>query len=1175
MTGFKSFPEKTVMHMNGSITGVVGPNGSGKSNVSDAVRWVLGEQSAKSLRGSTMEDIIFAGTQKRKPRSYCEVSLIFDNSDNRMDMAFSEIQVTRKLYRAGESEYYINGTKCRLKDILSMFRDTGIGKEGYSIIGQGKIDEILSEKSLDRRRVFEEASGIMKFRVRKEEAERKLEKTRFNLLRIEDILKEQELRIAPLKKQADGAAEYIKLSGKLKKLQVNLFLHNYDKGHERVKKLKQMLADISEEQEYKKKALDLLGADLSGAQEAANGLQTMGDDLAAKLSSSLAEIERVDGEMNLCNERMANIERDTERVKRDIDAAVEKAAQIAQNEMTNAKRMARIASELDVQQKIAQESREVLRELSGVFEDRVKIIESVQSEKVETIEKMADVENTLVALKEKRQGVAQRTDEIAVRMSERDRKKDESEKENLEEELKALAAQGEKYRQSLNEDVFNKNELAKKIAQKQKALESVRREYAASVSSAKIISDMKNSYEGYFSSVKKLMNAAKTNSDIGKRIIGPFADVIEVPAEYETAVETVLGSALQNIVVGDADDAKKIIEFLRVNDIGRVTFLPLGDLKKRVLSDAERQAVNDDGVCGVAQDLVSFDSAVKEAVAFLLGRTLIVKDGNAAIRIMRKYHYAFRTVTLDGDVFNPGGAITGGSIKKRQAGLVSRDRQQEEMKAKAHKLNGQAKQIEQEIVEMIHRQDELTKGIDAARQSLHETEIASATAREKLSALCVSIEENVAAVEELGKEKAILDQQLESMDTEICGFSALLDDMAQSKETKSEDYKRMEDEYTKNAEKIEQTKARLHGAEIKIAELFKENAALVNDNLRLGIEKQDVEKANNRRNATLELNAETGQNLGKLKTELETLREEKVNVMKHLEQQREEVLLKRDEAKAELLKKDVEQETLRRDISAISEKLMRTEFNIEKVQTGIEAAQNRLWESYQLTYANALPMREEIDVSGAQMEADEIKRRIRSLGNVNPNAIEEYTELSERMRSLTMQRDDLERAEDDLHTIIASLLVEMRNVFKTSFEQINNAFKKTFKELFGGGRAELLLDDEQNIMECGIEIVAEPPGKKLQKISLLSGGEKALTAICLLFSLLKINPSPVCILDEIDAALDEANVYKFSDYLKKYAQDMQFILITHRKPSMIICDSLFGFAMEEKGVSKLLSVRLD
>lgn len=1177
MTGFKSFPEKTAMQMNGSITGVVGPNGSGKSNVSDAVRWVLGEQSAKSLRGTIMQDVIFAGTQKRKPRSYCEVSLIFDNSDKRMNMAYSEIQVTRKLYRSGESEYAINGTKCRLKDILAMFRDTGIGKEGYSIIGQGRIEEILSEKSVDRRRVFEEASGIMKYRVRKEEAERKLEKTRFNLLRIEDILKEQETRIAPLKRQAEGAAEYIELSEKLKTLQVNLFLNNYENGQERIDKLRQTLTAIAEEYADKERALSALGASLSCAQETAGLLDTENDTLSAQLSSSLAEIERVEGEINLCDERLTNIVRDIERVKSEIDAAVQKAEAIVQNEETNVRRLSQISDELETQQGIAGQAREALEALGSVFEDRMKIIETVQSEKVETIEKMAEVDSALAALKEKQQSMQQRADEIDGRIGVHNDEmtKHQEEQERLAGEQKVLDEKREMTHHSLNEKVFARNELAQDIEKKQNELEIMRRDHAASATSAKVLADMKNSYEGYLGSVKRLMSAAKTNNDIGRRIVGAFADVIEVPRKYETAIETVLGTALQNIVVRDADDAKEIIAFLRRNDMGRVTFLPLGDLKYRGLTNDEQSVIRESGVYGVAQDLVSYDAASEKAVAFLLGRTLIVEDNDTAIRVMRKYSYVFRTVTLDGDVFNPGGAITGGSIKRSGAGLVSRDRQAEELEKRAGELASQVSRIEQALLGMTHRRDELVRGIELDTQVLHEGEIASATIREKRTALAAALEENTAALLALRDEKAALVEQLETMETEIRGFAALHSDMAQSKETKSEDYKRMEDEYTKNAAQIEQKKTQLHDAEIRIAELFKENAALLNDNLRLGIEKQEIEKDNNKRRTTLMLNAETEENLGQLKTRLEALRAEKAGIMDGLQKQREQIMKKREEAKKALSKTDEEIEVLRKDLNAIAEKKMRTEFSIEKVESGIEAAQNRLWETYQLTYAGALPMRQEIDVSEAQTSVDNMKRRLRALGNVNPNAIEEYAELSGRMRTLTAQRDDLKKAENDLHTLITSLMSEMKKVFALSFEEINTNFKKTFKELFGGGRAELLLEDDQDIMECGIEIVAEPPGKKLQKISLLSGGEKALTAICLLFALLNINPSPVCILDEIDAALDEANVYKFSDYLKKYARDMQFIVITHRKPTMIVCDSLYGFAMEEKGVSKLLSVRLD
>ncbi len=1177
MTGFKSFPEKTQMHMNGSITGVVGPNGSGKSNVSDAVRWVLGEQSAKSLRGSVMQDVIFAGTQKRKPRSYCEVSLIFDNTKNRIGMDYTEIEVTRKLYRSGESDYYINGTKCRLKDILSMFRDTGIGKEGYSIIGQGRIDEILSEKSLDRRRVFEEASGIMKYRVRKEEAERKLEKTRINLIRVDDILGEQKTRIDPLRRQAENARRYLELSKKLKHLEVNLFLHNYDKGKEKINKLNESKKALEEERAQKQQVLKELSDRFLTEQEDAKRMEAAGDELAEKLSGSLAEIERVEGEIRLCDERLANIEKDNLRINQEILEAEQKAAAIAQNGIKNADRIKEIETQLLLQKNAEGEANKELLRLSDVFEDRVKIIENVQQQKVQTIEKMSDLKSEISALKEKQQNILSKTQETDARLFSTEQEKDKLKqgRRALEAELALAAQSGEKLRQAYNEKTALRQKAAEQASKLQSELQKARNEYAACASSLALLEDMENSFEGYFESVRKLMVSAKSNSDLSKRIIGTFADVIKVPREYEIAIETALGSALQNIVVNDELDAKHIISYLRTNDMGRVTFLPLGALKIKSMSGQERSVLGQPGVYGIASELISCGKGAQKASEFLLGRTVIVKDNDTAISVMRKSGFVFRAVTLEGDIYSPGGVITGGSIKRKASGLVGRDRRKQELKKRADELKQKAGQIEKDIEKNNKEQNSLADEIEKVRQDLQDKQIENATGKEKLESLILSIQEAAKSIDSLKQDSKRLEQEAAAIKKQMLEFSALQNDMQQSEQTKNEDYKRMEDEYNVNAQMIEDNKSRLHDAQLKTAELEREKESLIKDNERLEQEKADIEKAKATKKITLELNSQSSENLLSMKSEFFEIHKQKTDALEQEKARQADVLTKRDEIKDALSQRDKKLLQIRNEINEIAEKSMRVDFNIEKAQTGIEAEQNRLWDNYQLTYANALNEREEIDIKCAQQEADNTRRQIRYLGNVNPNAIEDYNELNERMQELIKQKDDLDKAELDLNKLIVSLLGEMRKTFKDSFEQINKYFNKTFKELFDGGRAELLLEDENNIMECGIEIVAEPPGKKLQKISLLSGGEKALTAISLLFALLKINPSPVCILDEIDAALDEANVYKFSEYLQKFAKNMQFIVITHRKPTMVICDSLYGFAMEEKGVSKLLSVLLD
>jgi len=676
-------------------------------------------------------------------------------------------------------------------------------------------------------------------------------------------------------------------------------------------------------------------------------------------------------------------------------------------------------------------------------------------------------------------------------------------------------------------------------------------------------------------SVKNLMLSARDHADIGSRIKGTVADAMRVPAQLETAVEACLGGALQNVIVQDEYDAKNIIAHLRDHHMGRVTFLPVKSLKARSLSGEERAALNEKGVLGVAAELVSCDESVRRAIDFLLARTVIVDETDTAIRVMRRCNQSMRVVTLAGDVFNPGGSITGGSLKRERSGLVSRDRREEEIRARSEKMKETVSALEKALAERVGERETLQKEIETLRAALHDGDVDAVAVREKRDALSKTEAGAKAQESALKAELEGLRESLARTVQEMEGFAALQSDMQQANETHSEDVKRLEEEHLQRNVRIEELKQIIHDSEVSIAGLFRENAALLSDNMRLGLEKQELERQKAVKTKALELQAESLENLRTFKKELEDTYQSRAEVLESHKRRQSEM----SEGRAALLdilaELETELEQTRKSVTELSEKGLRTGFNAEKAQTDIEAAQNRMWDSYQITYANALAEREDIELNGAAAEAEDIRNRLRDMGSVNPAAIDDYAALNERMASLTAQKEDMTGAEEDLRKLIASLMGEMKRTFKQSFEQINTYFGATFKELFDGGRAELILE-EGDIMECGIEIVAEPPGKKLQKLSLLSGGEKALTAISLLFALLKINPSPVCILDEIDAALDEANVAKFSEYLEKYAaHNVQFIVITHRKPTMAVCDSLYGLAMEEKGVSKLLSVRLD
>ncbi len=979
MTGFKSFPEKTQMQLKGSIIGVVGPNGSGKSNVSDAVRWVLGEQSARSLRGGMMQDVIFAGTQSRKPRSFCEVALLFDNSEGRFGSEYTEIEVTRKLYRSGESEYYINRSKCRLKDILELFRDTGIGKEGYSIIGQGRIDEILSEKSIDRRRVFEEASGIMKYRVRKEEAERKLERTRQNLVRIDDILHEQSILIEPLKKQAEDASVYIDLVSRLKMLDANLFLNAYDKSKEKIARLELQRMALEEERRDKQKLLEDLNAKHARQQDGARQIEEAGSALADRLSISMAELERIEGEVRLCEERIQNNEKDSERIRQDIRDADEKAAAITVNEKTNAARLMQIEEETEKQKQTAAQTAKELEVLSDDSMERMRIIEAAQSDKVEAIEKEADMRGIIFALEEKQKSLNLRKAEVQEKLDTlaAEGTKTKESVARLDENLKTLAEKAAGLRTAYNEAVQKGYKLSETLADLKSVLDKLTNEKASSVTSAKFLRDIKAGFEGYAESVKRLMIAAKEDADLGKLIIGTVADRIIVPAEFETAIETCLGGALQNIIIGNEYDAKQLIAFLRSSNLGRVTFLPLEVLRPRYLTESEKAAIRQAGAIGIASELVSC-TGVQKAVDFLLGRTVVTKDSDTAIRVMRKCAQAFRTVTLDGDVFNAGGSITSGSVRRTGSGLISRDRREEELKQRAESLDEKIAEKQKELEKHSAEHRGIMADIEDMRGALQGCEVEAAAVKERREALLAAMKEADKNKEKLFNEDKALGQNIENTLSEIDRYAGLQNAIRASSAHKDEDYKRLEEQYREKTSKIESLKQRLHEAELRCAELFRENAAISNDMLRIGLEKQEIERKRASLSKTLELNAESGVNFVQLKKQLESTRDEKAVLLEEQKQQQGNMAAGRVEALRALAELEHGIEQARTAQTAAAEKSIRTDFLIEKAQSDIEAAQNRLWDTHQITYLSALEIRQDIDVSRAQAEQS---RYARASGN--------------------------------------------------------------------------------------------------------------------------------------------------------------------------------------------------
>ena len=1176
INGFKSFPDKKTFKIDNGITGVVGPNGSGKSNVADAVRWVLGEQSAKSLRGGKMLDVIFGGTVTRKQKAYCEVSLVFDNTSSMLATDFSEVQIARKLYRSGESDYFINKAQCRLKDIQEMFRDTGIGKEGYSIIGQGKIDEILTEKSTERRKIFEEAAGIMKYRVRKEEAERKLGRTKDNLVRVNDILGELETQIKPLKKQCEQAKKYIELSDRQKVLEINLYLDAYEKHNEKIQSINLSINSFREEEESLLKELKDLEEKSAGQEEAANEIDERINKLNYDLTACHRDIERIDGEINLSKERNTFFKRDIERLKEEIENS--KLSISAKKD-----KIGILDGEIETSDSLKKELEEKIFTLQNELAEKTinqaqeaKTISDVKSGVFENLGELSDIKSGISAVKSTNDSSKRRIADIKSRIE-----KHSKEIETIELDETALKTDYENANQNSNNLKQKVFDLARDYTDKEAELSrstvslyDLEKKLEGIISRKRLLSEMRDGFEGYYNSVKNLLLSAEKDINLKDKIISTVASAINVPKEYEVALEVALGNAMQNIIVKSEYDAKDLIEFLKKKDLGRVSFLPLNALKTKSLSNSEERHLNEPGVVGVASSLIDYDDRVKSAVEYLLSRTVIVDNMNNAISLMKKSSYGFRTVTLDGGVLNPGGVITGGSLKKNQAGLLSRERVLAELIQNEKSIKVEA---EKTRLLFVNIREEL-KNIGDEKNTLdteqRKIEVKIASSSEKLN----SLNEKKAALKEnknsLSEEFELINKELESSEYKVGELKDKEELLMGTGDETDEKIKQLEKKYNELTEEIDILREKLSKDKITYASSKTEHETKTSEQSRLLSENTSSVNEIDKKEKQIEICKSGIIDLEKGNIDLASQLLAKKEYAKTSQETLERISVEKKDVQSNVKTKQSAKDELREKVSQISEKKHKAQLNITRVEGNLELSQNRIWEKYQLTYINALKFKSEINISEANREIDAIKAKIRAMGDVNPHAIEDFDNLQSRFTFLSNQKEDLVKACDDLEKIIDGLMDKMQESFEDKFKIINENFKTVFKQLFGGGNVDLVLEDKTNVMESGIQIVAEPPGKHLQNILLLSGGEKALTAIALLFALLKINPSPLCILDEIDAALDDANVNKFAEYLRAFNNVTQFIVITHRKPTMAICDVLYGLAMEEKGVTEVLSVNI-
>ena len=1174
--GFKSFAQRTEIVLNEGITAIVGPNGSGKSNIGDAVRWVLGEQSAKTLRGSSMQDVIFNGTQKRKPLSYCEVSLVFDNEDRALPLDYAEIMVTRRVYRTGESEYFLNRSVCRLKEVIDLFRDTGIGKEGYSIIGQGRIDDILSRRGEDRRLVFEEAAGIVKFRARKEEADRKLAHTKENMDRVDDILEELNRRLAPLEEDAKNARTYLELSAELKVLDLNLFLVRSDKMEAKLRDLDSdlqamaaVLAQTEEALSEKAERRDALQGEITALEEKIS-------DAHAAVMAGMEKLHAAQDAVRRTEERQERRRENRERTERETAEAAQRIREmetlLEENE-SGGERRARVMKEKE--EDLAEALQREMR-ARALEEERETALEEQKTAVMDAMNRHAAAMNDQTRLKTMLSTMGSRLEEITVSCGEM-----EKEAEQLAlavEEAKTLLAEEEDLRQRKNEAWQRKvEELNRKDADVIEARGKYDRKLAEMrdmESRQKLLSEMSREMEGYQHSVRAAVKRARETRMSG--VHGVLSQLIQVPQQYETALDMVLGAQQQNIVTEDEETAKELIEYLRRNHLGRATFLPVSSVRPRKLEPQEREALSMPGCLGVASDLVECDPRFRGVVENLLGRTVIAENLDRGIEIMRRGRHAFRLVTLQGDVMHSGGSMTGGSVSSRSVNLFSRERELKELTEKLKQGQEELETLLRAMQEGQQEKEALKRGSGEALEDLHQQEIAVARETEHVQN---ALQEQNAHGLRLSESQAAREQLMESMNQIGEQLSMV------SGDTEKEQISREEMEQETARLQALLAEARKEAAEaaqetvdltLAVNDLRHETETLQRDRERFRQEMERLAKDQERRRQELAMmdRQEENDRTERKRLEEEAAREEldqegRERVTRSLEETRAD----RQAALREILS---DMEGLHQSHSRDADRAHRLELVRSRTDGDLKALRDRIWNTYEMTYAMAEEFRqtEGFNATEADRRAAQISTEIRALGIVNVKAVEEYAETKARADELTGQRQDLEKAEADLRDLIARLLDQMKTTFVENFTLLQGYFSETFRRLFGGGQAELILMDPADPLNCGIEINAQPPGKKLQLLTLLSGGEKTLTAIAILFATLKLKPTPFCILDEIEAALDDANIGYFADYLVEYSKETQFIVITHRKGTMERADSLYGVAMEEQGVSKMVSVSL-
>ncbi len=1179
LVGFKSFADKTVIRFDAGVTCIVGPNGCGKSNIADAVRWVLGEKSAKNLRGGSMQDVIFGGTVDRKPISACEVSLVFDNT-NRIfpEIEEDEVSMTRRLDRKGDSKYLINGQTSRQKDLVALFHTIGLGKEGYSIIGQGKVEQIMNARPEDRRLIFEEALGLANYKNRKEEIERKIEDSNSNLFIFRQRIDEAERHLGPLSKQAAAAKEYAEYSQALKIQEANTYLYRFENAENEKSRFKKDVAALSDKIISLNTQIEIINRRL----EENRGKISRADTRLSELNDRRVELsvgnERKDGELKLVRERIKTY-------RSQIDAAVEflagSKARIGEIDDTIA--LAKSKNEEGAKRVADLETQiEVLRSAVNALDKRIEIFERYSDEnrlsQLSTADEIAEMKKNLGSLKAQLESVKERLADMSSAL-----KKAEDRKEQLSDELTAVRKDMASLRAMTSNEMRDFEEKQEEVRELKMSINDFRQELFTANGQISALKDnlelyigLKNRFEGYKDSVRRLLSVAKTNPDISKHMHGVLADVITTDQRYETAIETAISGAMQNVVTPTADDANYLINYLKRTGAGVVTFLPVKSMRPRPDGREIQRALSERGAMGLATELVKFDDYYFNVVSNLLGNTLICDSIDNATAIAKKYGNLFKIVTLDGDIVSTSGAMTGGSRRRETGSLLSNERKIQDCKDNIAKKMKYVEKLKSAIENSENEQKELEAELEALREKYQgaNSEIAGLAQRESaLTQQLAEVEGDILTYAEGVRE---LNLRLTALKEEEENSSLSEEQIAARRKQAEADMANQRSQCEGFKEERAKKNESLRGLEMEYASLKVELEQQRETVERITAEKEELVK----RILEVEFEkTETATKLNALEAEEEEkeLTEEERKAVEEIVESIAAISKEKEEINAKQLALEEEKTDLQETLTKSSDKRYKCELEISKIDTNLENIRARMEEAYELDYEGCLPLRREgFDVEEAATTIAALKRKITMLGAVNPNAVEEYEYEKSHCEEMVTQREDLQKAIEDLQSALDEVRGEMLRIFDAGFEEINENFKTTFKELFGGGKAELQIDyvEGEDPLAAGVEIVACPPGKKLTKISLLSGGERALTAIAILFAILKSRPMPFCILDEIEAALDDANVDRFASYLKRFASDTQFIVITHRKPTMNQADTLFGVTMQEKGVSKIVSVKL-